>query len=567
MRMLERLARWVLVAGVAGALVPVAAAEGLGLTVNLDGDNAFAGETLEASRALLRAEVDAYADAGVETLVYSVGAGSDVMLYPTAVGVTWGWRPTPYDTDPRWADRIARNRANQEAGGDGPRTAGERARERGLKFFPSLRMNDAHYVFGKPPEDYPLTGRFYLENRGLVIGTSPIPDKPQYGQLLDYTHEKVRAYRLAQCMEVIDRYGDLMTGFEMDFTRFQVFFPPGTAAARGHLITEMVRKVRGRLDEAGAHHGRRFQLIVRVPPSPENCAWAGLEVERWVEEGLVDALVPSQMMTAAFDLPVDRFRRLTADRSVGVYATLLPRVGWRWPLDVEAAPEQPTRDVTAPQWRALAANLRHLGADGLYLFNIHTNPQVVSGDYRLVALLGRPDATPPGPMTFTVTKAYWEDDEDTYQYRKQLPAALRVDRPETVELYVGLDEASLSGSADVTLRLGLRDASPDAALRVRLNGQPVMEGTVDTVTAITAQGERTAAGKRHRDLATTVAAVAVEASWLRPGRNIVEITTSAPAAILTDTELTLTPRPPADHGRPGSKPSPTLGAAACLYDS
>ena len=264
----------------------------LGLITNADGDNAFRADTLEESQKLLRGEVDGYADVGIKTFTYSIGAGSEILLYPTKVSNTWGWRKTKYDADPAWGPRIERNRKAIEAGGDGPRTAGEQAKKRGMYFFPSHRMNDGHYAFGQPPEEYPLSGKFWLENRDLEIKDSPIKGKPEYGHLLDYTHEKVRNYRLAQAYEAIDRYQDIMDGYELDFTRFQVFFPAGKAWERRDLITDVVRKVRQRLDERGKANGKSYLLMVRVPPAPHNCKWAGLDVERWAADGLIDVLSP-----------------------------------------------------------------------------------------------------------------------------------------------------------------------------------------------------------------------------------------------------------------------------------
>src|SRR5690349_11447241 len=74
----------------------------LGLITNADGDNAFRAETLEESQRQLRAEVDGNADVGVKTFCYSIASGSEIMLYPTKVGSTWGWRKTKDDDKPEW---------------------------------------------------------------------------------------------------------------------------------------------------------------------------------------------------------------------------------------------------------------------------------------------------------------------------------------------------------------------------------------------------------------------------------------------------------------------------------
>ena len=53
----------------------------------------------------------------------------------------------------------------------------------------------------------------------------------------------------------LDRNRDLVDGFELDFNRFQVFFPRGKAAAGAPLITALVREVRAELDRLKAVHG------------------------------------------------------------------------------------------------------------------------------------------------------------------------------------------------------------------------------------------------------------------------------------------------------------------------
>src|SRR5690606_8360724 len=119
----------------------------------------------------------------------------------------------------------------------------------------SLRMNDSHIM--RDPENYPLTGEFYLANRDLIIKDGPWPfNQKMYANLLDYTHEKVRNYRLDVIFEAIDRNVQYIDGFELDFNRVQVFFPAGKGEERAHLITDLVRKVRRKLDQVSAKQGR-----------------------------------------------------------------------------------------------------------------------------------------------------------------------------------------------------------------------------------------------------------------------------------------------------------------------
>jgi hypothetical protein len=207
----------------------------LGLMINSDGDLSFTEREPAASETALRERVRALRSTPIKTLMYSVGAGSDVLYYPTKVASVWGWRETSYDQKKEWGQRIANIKAGMRAGVDPVRVAGEEAKRLGMFFLPSYRMNDSHFM--TDPQEYPLTGEFWMKNgQRLRIGDSPILSRAEYGNLLDFSHAEVRDHRLGVVFEIIERYGDIMDGIEMDFNRVQVLFPRGNAHERalGH---------------------------------------------------------------------------------------------------------------------------------------------------------------------------------------------------------------------------------------------------------------------------------------------------------------------------------------------
>ena len=216
-----------------------------GLMFNDDGDLSFSSPDPVCAMANLQAHIHALAGTPVKTLMYCVG--TDVVYYPSQATSVWGWRKTKYDTvydnpqneDQMWAERIKNIKTGMDAGHDPIRVAGQTAKTLGMYFVPSYRMNDDHFIFD--PFEYPLTGAFWLENHEqMTIKDSPILSDDHYGNLLDFTHEAVRQYRLDILFEMIDRYGDLMDGLEMDFNRSQVLFPRGQGPKQAHLITAMV---------------------------------------------------------------------------------------------------------------------------------------------------------------------------------------------------------------------------------------------------------------------------------------------------------------------------------------
>ncbi len=506
------------------------AAEPFMLMQNLDGDLSFTGDTTAESKTKLEKLVDDIASGPVKSLMWSIGAGSDILYYPTNVASTWGWRVTRYNDDPKWKARIERCRVATEAGLDAPRIVGDQAKKRGMAFYPSYRMNDAHFC--SDPLHYPLTGKFWMEHQDASLGASPVPQFEGYKHLLNYAREDVRAYRLAIIVEAMDRLADVMDGFELDFNRFQIFFPPGEASKHAHLITAMLVRVRKHLNILGEKRKQHLKLIVRVPPTLKNCAWSGLEIEEWMKRRLIDAIIPAQVMTLSHDMPIDEFVRLAKPAGCEVIGSLYGRSGYIWPFspqhDAAAYSDEVSRTPTAPQFLGAALNQRHLGASGHQIYNLilHSHPEIVQ------AL-----TTQQGTRRFLVTQPYFHDHDDTYEYRKQLPVLLESGKENSLRLLIG-EEAS---KASAWLRLGLSGANQsfgDVALSVRLNGHTLHERSAGEFIIVTT-------GKRHGIISCP--ATEAYAQWhvpvehLKHGWNDLSITlTASPKPLkLVETEITL----------------------------
>lgn len=508
------------------------AVEPLQLMQNLDGDLSFTGDTPQESKQKLEKLVDDIAKGPAKSLMWSIGAGSDILYYQTKVASTWGWRVTKYNDDPKWGPRIERCRVATEAGLDAPRIVGDRAKKHGMAFYPSYRMNDAHYC--SDPLHYPLTGRFWMEHQEASLGASPLPEYDGYKHLLNFAREDVRAYRLAVIFEAMDRYADVMDGFELDFNRFQIFFPSGEAAKHAPLITDMLVRIRQHLDILGEKRKQHLKLIVRVPPALKNCTWSGLDIAAWTRQRLIDAIIPAQVMTLAHDMPIDEFVRLAKPAGCEVIGSLYGRSGYIWPFsqqqDTAAYSKEVSRTPTGPQMLGAAFNQRFLGASGLQIYNLilHTQPEIVQ------AL-----TTQQGTRRFLVTQPYFHDHSDTYEYRKQLPVSLKIGEAASLRLLIG-EEASQSSA---WLRLGLHGANQaygDVSLTIDINGQRLHEGSAANNLVVTT-------GKRHGIASCppteAYAQWAVPVKHLKQGWNDLQITlqhASKPLK-LVETEITLQP--------------------------
>jgi len=456
-----------------------------GVLLNDDGDFAFTSLDPAESVRNLKAQIDSLAGTPVKTLTWSVGAGSEILYYPTNVANVWGWRPVPEKYDEAFGSWCRKAQAGMAADVDPIRVVGERAKGLGMYFVPSYRMNDDHFIFD--PEEYPLTGEFWLDNRHLRIGESPQPADAHYGNLLDFSHEKVRQFRLDVIFEVIDRYGDLMDGMELDFNRFQMIFPKDKGPERSSLVTEMIRNVRTRLDEVAKEQGRPLYLFVRVPPSLADCHRMGYAIEDWLAPRLVDVVIPSQLMTLAHDMPVDEFVALCDPAGVSVYPSLYPRTSYTWPFLKDPGhtgyPKLPSRQIVPAYARGALANFRHQGARGVELYNFN-----LPADDRLYEIV-RDSAAPQGlahapraNAIYAVTPGYYLDYTDTYQYKKQIPTTVKAGTPSTVRLPVGehYNTPERKAALDYAgLRLGFKKGFPtgDWKMELQVNGMVLHRGT------------------------------------------------------------------------------------------
>jgi len=465
-----------------------------GLMLNDDADLSFVDADPHVSAASLRAAIDGLAGTPVKTLMFC--AGTDVLYYPTKVASVWGWRETSYtklyekpkNEDEMWHHRVEKIKRGMAAGIDPLRVAGEEAKKLGMYYVPSYRMNDDHFIFD--PHNYPLTGEFWIEHHDrFTIKDSPLRSDEHYGNLLDFTHQEVRDFRRDILFEMIDRYQDVMDGLEMDFNRSPFLFPRDKGAERAHLVTDLVRQVRQRLDEVGEKNGKRYYLFARVQPTLANCTWAGLDIAAWMDEKLVDVLIPAQLMTLSHDMPVDEFVALAEPAGAAVYPAIYPRTTYQWPVHREPAAEhysgRSSRNVTPELVRGAAANYWHMGARGFQLFNFHHEDMGVrpytDRVYRILRDLARPESLVLADKTYAVTPAYYLDHEDSYQYRKQVPAAFKDTNAVALILIVGEDYGDAQSPTHpdaAVLRVGFKHLPEDAELSVTLNGAVLFDGPV-----------------------------------------------------------------------------------------
>lgn len=441
--------------------------------------------------------VDVLVGTGVTTLVYCANAGSDQAYYPSKVASALDWRMTechsPDFKYPLFPRLYSIGKLLREKKIDILGTIMRRAKEQGLEFVPTLRMNDAHFAQKVPPTEHPLTGEFWMKHQDLTIGTADSSVGGYFGHMLDFTHQAVRDYRMAQVFEIIDGYA--ADGFEMDFTRHYMFFPPGKE--KPELITEMVRKARRRLDEKGKRDGKHLILMVRVAHTLDRCKSLGCDVSTWIKDELVDYVVPSSPdRYFTFEMPIDEFIKAARGTAVRVVAS------------PDSAPNDRTDGAI---YRAGMSNYYAMGQKDTYLFNFFTRRYPFNDeDYAIlrdlkspVTLWGRP-------------KHYFAKDF----YRGRTVPLAKPGKKYDIRMYVGDDLAlcrkeNILKSARLVVNISGKTAASE--LEIALNGTVLplsdakVEGTLMTF-----------------ELGETLPAV---------GWNTVSLTVKKPSAPPSDTRL------------------------------
>ncbi len=278
-----------------------------GVLYNNDGDMSYASPDPNTATQILDSDFDALNGSAIKTVMYSIGSDSDIMHYPTQVANTFGWRTTPYDNDPEWANRVTDGRIYAQDNYDPVRVVGEKVKSMGMYFVPSYRMNGDDFLYD--PQNSPLTGQFWLNNQDKTLGSSPVAGF-DFSKQLNFADPAVRNYRMSIIDESIDRYADIMDGYELDFNHTAVFFPPRSGSNRRTVFN---RYGRAGPTEAQPNFGSRTSaeyLFVRISPTLANDQWSGMAVSQWISQGLVDVVEPAQIQTLAQDMPIDQLVNL-----------------------------------------------------------------------------------------------------------------------------------------------------------------------------------------------------------------------------------------------------------------
>ena len=185
----------------------------------------------------------------------------------------------------------------------------------GLTMLAKLRPNDGHHVTQHPE----FAGWFWLKHPEWRIGVvekaaggPPSFDYPCVGPvqhscidselrpyLLDYAVPEVRENRLSLVREFIERYD--VAGLTLNFLRGPhcVSFPSRNA----HHLTTFVAECRRIVVEAVGKRGKTSPIVGAIVPwDIDFCRVGGMDVDAWIQDGLLDYVSPTETYVTDFNI-------------------------------------------------------------------------------------------------------------------------------------------------------------------------------------------------------------------------------------------------------------------------
>ena len=333
-----------------------------------------------------------------------------------------------------------------------------RCREKGIRPWLSMRMNDVHNA----------------DNVASYIHSTFWIDHPEYWRVpggggwtdraFDYAIPEVREHHMKFIRELLERYDP--NGLELDWMRFGYHFKPGHEAEGRPILTRFMREVRALTREWSSKRGHRIMLGARVPATPKSAFGLGMDAVAWAREGLIDLVVPTPFWaTADFDIPVEQWRKELAATSVAIAP------GAEILLRAYPGAEATTNDIMSI--RGFAASCLDRGADRIYTFNYMDPAPMTGGPEAYRALLEQglslvPVTTQPRrhPVTYRDTVAPGASNG------AQLPAQTgSAQTMKSAEFKIHIGPAPENGTVTFVAGLAQKDAVAGAEFEATINGE------------------------------------------------------------------------------------------------
>jgi len=441
---------------------------------NNDGDDAVYCLDEATPKALLDARTTPLLGSQVDTIFYCTwSSGFSYFTHNTKIGQVFDTTANPKHPANKGCG-FARNKTADfiKQGTDPLKIMVEFCKKNDIEIFWSFRMNDTHDAWGSWYGDY-LFPKLKKDHPEWLVAGKAKRSKHGGWSAMDFSHQEVRDLAVKFIEEVCRNYD--VDGIEMDFFRHPIYFKKpawGEDAGPEELekMTSMIRRVREVTEREALKRGRPILVAVRVPDSVPYCRAMGLDIERWLKEGLVDLMAVSGYFRLN---PWEVSVSLGHNYDVPVYCC----------LSETRIRDPQARKVRASMecYRGRAMNVWDSGADGVYMFNAF-NPRSP-----LWRELGDPKTLAPLDKVYVVgargvagISRWMENGEERFLNRPKLsperPVKLQPGKTETVDVRVGEDLAVGKDRLNVTAQVRVHALADAAGLSVKLNGKPLTGG-------------------------------------------------------------------------------------------
>jgi hypothetical protein len=245
-----------------------------------------------------------------------------------------------------------------------------RGHELGMQVYGSVRMNDNHFGGAQPSDlstmhNSELT-RMRAEHPEWLLGDKTTP---WFALSWNLEVPEARKHRFDHVEEVARRWD--WDGIEVDWQRHGFHLPDDYGYRLRYVITDVQRAVRRVTNEIAEQRGRPYYLGVRVSGTPEMSYRIGYDVQAWIDEGLVDIIVPAGSAHTDPLIAVEQYLKMCEGTDVVVYPGFDSRVDGLDFTDFVGPEDAFTKDLM--RTRAVASQWHAAGSDGIYLFNWHAN--------------------------------------------------------------------------------------------------------------------------------------------------------------------------------------------------
>jgi hypothetical protein len=355
-----------------------------------------------------------------------------------------------------------------ERGEDPQEALIRRGHELGLHVYASVRMNDNHFN-GAQVADIGKLHHTELTQMRITHPEWLLGDTTSewFALSWNFAVPEVREHRYAHIKEICERYD--WDGVELDWQRHAFHLPKDDAYRLRYVLTDLQRAVRRMTNDLAKRRGRPFSVAARVAGTLEMCRNIGYDIPVWVEEGLVDILIPAGGAATDPSLNVETFVGMCQGKGIAVYPGFDgglpdPFVG---PEDAEIKDRMRTRAIAHRYYRA--------GANGIYVFNWHANRH---SRRELLCQVGSPDTLRGTDKIYAATHRFlhkegaWRGAYDNDRVWGEVPVALkRTLTGEGPEVLLNVaDDLSVNVPERVELRVRLSQWVRGDVVGVRWDG-------------------------------------------------------------------------------------------------